>query len=298
MPLAVPLHAILIAIAVHSLWGGNPVAVKFGLIVFPPLWSAFFRFALGIVCVLVWARWRGQRIWPRRGEWGALLPIGTLFTVQIWLMNLGFGHTSGAMGSVLIATNPIFAAVFAHLLISGDRLTWVRGAGLALAMAGAALCLLQDADPAALDFGAVGNWITLASACLLGLRLALSARALRRMDPARVAVWQMLISLPLYALGGFAFETIRWEHLSWEPVAGIVYQGVVVAGLAFTVSFSLMKRYTPSVMMSFNFVSPVAGVLLSAWLLDERITPLLLAGMALVALGLALIARATPRAGR
>jgi drug/metabolite transporter (DMT)-like permease len=52
-----------------------------------------------------------------------------------------------------------------------------------------------------------------------------------------------------------------------------------------------MKRYTPSVMMSFNFVSPVAGVLLSVWLLDERISALLLVGMALVAAGLALIAR-------
>jgi drug/metabolite transporter (DMT)-like permease len=52
-----------------------------------------------------------------------------------------------------------------------------------------------------------------------------------------------------------------------------------------------MKRYTPSVMMSFNFVSPVAGVILAAWLLDERVTPLLLAGMALVAAGLALITR-------
>jgi drug/metabolite transporter (DMT)-like permease len=291
MALAVPLQAILIAVTVHSLWGGNPVAVKFGLLAFPPMWSAFFRFALGVVCVLAWAYLRGERIWPRRGEWGPLLLIGALFTVQIWLMNLGFGLTSGAMGSVLIATNPLFAACFAHLLISGDRLTWVRGAGLVLAMAGAAVCLLQDADLTVLDFGAIGNWITLSSACLLGLRLALSGRALRRMDPARVAVWQMLISLPLYALGGSLFETIRWEHLSWEPIAGIVYQGVVVAGLAFTVSFSLMKRYTPSVMMSFNFVSPVAGVLLSVWLLDERITALLLVGMALVAAGLALIAR-------
>jgi drug/metabolite transporter (DMT)-like permease len=44
-------------------------------------------------------------------------------------------------------------------------------------------------------------------------------------------------------------------------------------------------------MMSFNFVSPVAGVLLAAWLLDERVTGLLLIGMALVATGLALIAR-------
>ena len=56
-----------------------------------------------------------------------------------------------------------------------------------------------------------------------------------------------------------------------------------------------MKRYTPSVMMSFNFVSPVAGVLFAAWFLGDRVGPLLLAGMALVAAGLYLVA-SKPRA--
>ncbi len=291
MYLAVPLQAIVVSIVIHSLWGGNPVAVKFGLIAFPPLWSAFLRFAIGAVCVIAWARWRGIRIWPRPGEWRALGIIALLFTVQIGLMNIGYKHTTGAMGAVLIATNPLFAAVFAHLLIAGDRLTWVRSAGLLVALSGTVVCLLQDADLSALDFGAVGNWIVLTSACLLGLRLSVSARVLRNIDEARVAIWQMLLSMPLFALGGALFETIAWDRVSWPAVAGILYQGVVIAGVAFTVAFALMKRYRPSVMMSFNFVSPVAGVILAAWLLDERVTPLLLLGMALVALGLALIAR-------
>ena len=291
VPLAIPLQAILISIVVHSLWGGNPIAVKFSLEAFPPLWTAFLRFATGVVCVLAWARWRGLRVWPARGEWRALLVIAALFTVQIGLMNLGFAHTTGAMGSVLIATNPLFAALFAHLLIADDRLNPVRGAGLALAMAGAAVCLLQDADLAALDFGAAGNWIVLTSACLLGLRLSLSARVLRNIDEVRVVIWQMLLSLPLFAAGAMWLETIAWDRIGFAPVAGIAYQGVVIAGIGFTVAFGLMRRYTPSVIMSFNFVSPVAGVLLAAWLLDERVSVWLLFGMALVAAGLALIAR-------
>ena len=291
MTLAVPLRAILISIVIHSLWGGNPIAVKFGLIAFPPLWSAFFRFVIGAACVLTWAHLRGVRIWPQPGEWPALAIIASLFTVQIGLMNVGYAHTTGAMGSVMIATNPIFAALFAHLLISGDRLTWVRSAGLVIAMLGTAVCLLQDADLDAMDFGAVGNWIVLSSACLLGLRLSISARVLRNMDEARVAIWQMLLSMPLFATGGLLFETIAWDRISAPAVAGILYQGVVIAGLGFTVAFALMKRYTPSVMMSFNFVSPVAGVLLAAWLLDERVTTMLLAGMSLVAVGLALVTR-------
>jgi drug/metabolite transporter (DMT)-like permease len=289
--LAVPLPAIAISVLIHTLWGGNPVAVKYSLLAFPPLWTAFFRFLIAILCVGIWAKLRGVSIVPSRHEWPALLLIGALFTVQIAAMNIGFDHTTGSMGAVLIATNPLFAALFAHFLIAGDRLSVVKGVGLLVAFFGTALVLTRGGGDVALTTGAWGNVILLFSACLLGGRLILSARVLQRMDEARVVLWQMILSLPLFALGGSLFETIRWEAIAWEPLAGLVYQGVIVAGIGFSVSFYLMKRYAPSVIVSFNFVSPIAGVLLSAWLLGDVITVHLWVGMLLVAVGLFLIAR-------
>ena len=289
--LAVPLQAIAIAVVIHILWGGNPVAVKYSLLAFPPLWTAFFRFVIAILCVGIWAKIIGVSIWPARHEWPALLLIGALFTVQIATMNIGFDLTTGSMGAVLIATNPIFAALFAHFLIAGDRLNVIKSVGLLVAFVGTALVLTRGGSDLHLAQGTWGNVILLMSACLLGGRLIYSARVLQRMDEARVVLWQMILSLPLFALGGLAFETIRWHAIAWEPLAGLVYQGVVVAGLGFSVAFYLMKRYAPSVIVSFNFVSPIAGVLLSAWLLGDVIAGHLWAGMLLVAVGLFLIAR-------
>ena len=297
MALSVPLGAVLVSIVIHSLWGGNPVAVKFSLLAFPPLTTAFLRFAIGIACVALWAHWRGVRLLPEKGEWRALWIVAVLFAVQIGLMNVGFHHTTGAMGSVLIATNPLFAVMFAHFVIAGDRMTPAKALGLAIAMAGTSLALLADTDIAGLDFGAAGNWIVLSSAVLLGFRLALSARFVRRIEPTRVAMWQMVLSLPMFGTGALLFEEIAWDQVGAGPIAGLLYQGVVIAGVGFTVSYHLMRRYTPSVMMSFNFVSPIAGVLFSAWLLGDRVGTLLLAGMALVAAGLYLVTR-QPRTAR
>ena len=291
MALSVPLGAVLVSIAIHSLWGGNPVAVKFSLEAFPPLTTAFLRFAIGIACIALWARWRGVRLLPERGEWRALWVVAVLFAVQIALMNVGFDRTSGAMGSVLIATNPLFAVMFAHFVIAGDRMTAAKALGLLVAMAGTSLALLGDVDIGALDAGAIGNWIVLSSAVMLGFRLSLSARFVRRIDPTKVALWQMVLSLPLFGAGALLLEDIAWDRVGVGPIAGLLYQGVVVAGVGFTVSYHLLKLYTPSVMMSFNFVSPIAGVLFSAWLLGDRIGALLLAGMALVAAGLYLVTR-------
>jgi drug/metabolite transporter (DMT)-like permease len=288
---AVPLRAIVIAVLIHILWGGNPVAVKYSLLAFPPLWTAFFRFLLAIVCVGIWAKMSGISVWPARHEWRLLALIGALFTVQIAAMNIGFDLTTGSMGAVLIGTNPLFAALFAHFLIAGDRLSVVKSIGLSIAFVGTALVLTLGSGDLLLGRGAWGNVILLMSACLLGGRLIVSAKVLQGMDTARVVLWQMILSLPLFAAGGFLFETIQWHAISWKPLAGLAYQGVIVAGLGFSVFFYLIKRYTPSVIVSFNFISPIAGVLLSAWLLGDVITGYLWAGMLLVGVGLFLIAR-------
>jgi drug/metabolite transporter (DMT)-like permease len=241
--------------------------------------------------VAIWAKMTRVTMWPAAHEWRPLVLIGTLFTVQIAAMNIGFDLTTGSMGAVLIATNPIFAALFAHFLLAGDRLTAVKGIGLLVAFIGTALVFARGLGNLQLAHGIWGNVILLMSACLLGGRLIVSAKVLQRIDSVRVVLWQMILSLPLFALGGYLFESIRWQHITWEPMAGLLYQGVVVAGLGFSVSFYLMKRYTPSVIVSFNFVSPIAGVLLSSWLLGDLITGHLWAGMLLVATGLFLIAR-------
>lgn len=287
---SIPARAVLAALAIHVLWGGNPVAVKLGLEAFPPLWSGFLRFVLGCLCVLAWARYARIPVLPARGEWPALLALGALFTLQIALLNIGFGATTAANGAVLIAANPLFGVLFAHFLVPGDRVSAARAIGVAVAFGGVALVLTRGAGLAQ-PLGSAGDWIVLASACLLGLRLALSGRLLRSMNEVRLTLWQMLVSLPLFLAGALAWEEIRWQRIGPAPLAGILYQGIVVAGLAFTVNFYLMRRYSPSVMISFNFVSPVAGVLLGIAILGERLTPGLAGGMALVALGLALIAR-------
>ena len=263
-----------------------------GLEVFPPFWSGCLRFALGSACVLVWARMAQVALLPPREEWPVHLGLTLVFTVQIALMNTGFGATTAANSAVLIASNPIFGVLFAHWWVPGDRLSPGRVIGVLVAFAGAALVLTRGAmGSVPIDAANYGDWLVFVSACVLGMRLALCGRLLSSVNEVRLTLWQMLLSVPLFAAGGLAFETVRWENFGWAPVAGILYQGIVIAGLGFSVQYYLLRRYKPSVMISFNFVAPVAGVLLGVWLLDEHLTAALLGGMVLVALGITLIAR-------
>jgi len=285
------LGTVVLAVAVHSLWGGNAVAIKLSLEAFPPMWTAFLRFSIAIVCVALWAGFRGIPMRPKRSEWWWLVLLGVFFSIQIGLMNIGFEHTSGSIGSILMATNPIFAALWAHFLVAGDRLTRQRIIGLFVAFLGAAVVILQSGHIDGATAVGVGSGLVFVSAALLGCRLAYTGRLLQRMDEVRVVLWQMVISVPVFGVAALMSENIVWERVGLAPIAGIVYQGLVVAGLGFMLLTYLMKRYSTSVITSFNFVSPISGVLLSVLLLGDKITLHVLAGVALVGTGLYLVAR-------
>ena len=285
------LGTVVLAVAVHSLWGGNAVAIKLSLEAFPPMWTAFLRFSIAIVCVALWAGFRGIPMRPKRSEWWWLVLLGVFFSIQIGLMNIGFEHTSGSIGSILMATNPIFAALWAHFLVAGDRLTRQRIIGLFVAFLGAAVVILQSGHIDGATAVGVGSGLVFLSAALLGCRLAYTGRLLQRMDEVRVVLWQMVISVPVFGVAALMSENIVWERAGLAPIAGIVYQGLVVAGLGFLLLTYLMKRYSTSVITSFNFVSPISGVLLSVLLLGDKITLHVLAGVALVGTGLYLVAR-------
>ena len=62
--------------------------------------------------------------------------------------------------------------------------------------------------------------------------------------------------------------------------------GLVVAGLCFILLVFLIRDYSASRLGVFSFATPIVGVLLSAWLLGEEISPVLWMSVVLVALGI------------
>jgi drug/metabolite transporter (DMT)-like permease len=288
--MTVPFRAVIAALFVQTLWGANTVAIKIGLEAFPPLWSAFYRFLLGAICILLWAKLRRVRLRPDSHEWTGIALGAVMFMAQIATLNIGVDLSTGMQAAVLMSTFPIFAAAMSHFFIPDDRLTLARSAGLCIAFTGVAVILTggHGIDVSTLAWG---NLVTLLSAALLGSRQIFNAKLVRRIDPFRVIFWQMVLSLPVFALAGGLTETITWESLWWRPLAGMAYQGVIIAGFGFMIMAHFLKLYSPSVIMSFGFVGPISGVFLSGLLLSEPFTWPLGVGMLAVASGLTLTTR-------
>jgi drug/metabolite transporter (DMT)-like permease len=277
--------AIAVAAFIHALWGTNPIALKIALREVPPIGSAGIRFAIASIGVAVWSSAFGARLVPRRGEAPWLAAVGAIFIVQIATFTLGVHWGTASHSTVLLNTYPFFVVAMAHFLIPGDRATPGRFAAVLMAFIGVAV-LFGGEWGAWQGTQLLGDSVQLTSAFLLGAQIVFLKYAVTRIHPARVVLWQMLIGAAAFLMYSFAFEGLSGIRPGARSVAAVVYQGVVIGTLCFTIWAWLLRRYSASRVAIFGFISPLVGVALSVAVLGEPFTPALLVSAALVAAGI------------
>jgi len=284
----------LVAVLVSILWGGNVVSIRVGVDSVPPLWSAFWRMAVGVVVVTGWALSRGVSIRPASGEWRPLFILGVLFTTQIGLLNSATAMTSPSYGVVILNSYAVFANLVGHFWRGPqleDRLTGPRIVGLCVAIAGLIVLAAGQAPKHLAPRPLLGNLLMMLSAFLLGYRQVYTRWLVQNVDPARTVIWQMAWSVPLFLLIAAVAEPMVYGHVTWQAVAAISYQGFIVAGVCFIVWAELLKKHSAGTLSMFSFLVPVAGISLSAWIFDEPMTISLLIGGALTLVGVYVVTR-------
>ena len=284
-----PPRAMGIALFLALLWGGLAPAIKISLSDVPPLGAAWLRFGTGMVAITLWAALVERvRLRPTRAEVPHLLALGVLFALQIPTLNIGTMSTSAGHSSTLLSAYPLFVALFAHRLVPGDRLSPIKVVGMVVAFVGVAVVF---AERGASGVSLRGDaWVLLSAVLLAGL-LVYTKRLTAWINPYRVLLGQMVVGVPVFLIGSLLWEGPAAYRFSWSVTVAILYQGLVVAAFCFTVSIHLIRRYPPSRVTAFSFSTPLFGVLLSALLLGEPVTPGLGIGVACVAVGIYLANR-------
>lgn len=253
---------------------------------------------LGVVFVALWAQRKRVSLRPAAGELAPLLVLGTMFTVQIALLNSASPLTSPAYGVVILNGYAIFANLAGHAAehyskgkIVEERITPIRAVGLMLSLAGIIWLALGQPDQALAPRPLLGNLMMVASSFLLGVRQVYTRWLVQRVDPVRSVVWQMLLSVPLFFLIAVLTEPPILGKLSWQAVAAISYQGIIVAGICFILWAELLKKHATGTLSMFAFLVPICGIFLSSQIFGEALRSTLFAGTALVLLGVFIVVR-------
>ena len=281
--------AIATAVLLSAMWGLNIVGIKVSLAAFSPAWNAFWRMLLGWPVIWIWAIATGVRLRPRRGETKPLAILGSVFAIQIIMLNVSIGWTSAAFASVLLNAAPVFINLIAHFVVPGDRLSTRRFVGLALAFGGVAFALLGKPDASVATRPLWGNILGVVTAAVIAGRMVYTQRLVQFIDPVRTVFWQVGFSLPAFLACAVAWEPMMVGPLTLGPLLAWLYCSLGVVGLAFLLWIRLLKTNSPALLSVFVFPTPIFGVLFSALVYAERPPVELIVGVLGVASGILIV---------
>ncbi len=251
-------------------WASGFIAGKLALGEMTPLPVAAWRYAVAAAILFPFA----LRQRPPGGLGPAARPLACMVVcggvLYPWLFLLALSRTSATNTALLIALNPVLTVLLAPLV--GERLDGRRVAGVAVALAGAAVVITRGelVHLRAISLGG-GDLIAVAAACMWATFNLTSRRVVGRLTPA-------FTNCVIYAIGGVALYVLGRGEAPWAQlraatptaVGGIVMMAVlssVLAGQFFLVG---VRTVGVSRTVVFVYLVPVLTAAMSTVLLGER----------------------------
>jgi drug/metabolite transporter (DMT)-like permease len=276
-------------VAVTLIWGTTWIVIRDQLGVVPPGWSVTYRFLIGGIVMLGWAKLSGVSL--KLGRSGQIFAM--LFGIAQFAFNFNFvyraeAHITSGLVAVVFALLVVPNAILARIFL-GQRMTGRFILGSVIAVSGLALLFFNEArahpgDRAEYLFG-VGL-------TLLGVLSASTANVMQASERAHAMPITSLIGWGM--LWGVLIDAIAAWFLSGPPVidlrpsylAGLAYLGIVASAVAFTFYFGLIRSIGPAKAAYTSVLIPMIAMLISTFAEDYRWTTLAVSGCALAIFGL------------
>ena len=187
--------------------------------------------------------------------------------LQYFFFYIGMAHTTGVNGSIITATNVFLSILVASLLLGQEKLDAKKILGCILGFAGVVLVNLQNASLEA-AFAWNGEGFIFVSAASSAISAAFIRKYSEKNSPMLLSGYQFFLGGIVLMLTGMLLGGHIQFH-SGASVASLIYLAALSA-VAYTLWGILLKYNPVSKVTVFGFVNPVAGVVLSALLLNEE----------------------------
>ena len=273
-----------------AIWSSTWIVIKLGLQDLPPFGFAGLRFVIAAAALALFNLSRGA-VWPRAArDWGFIALTGFLtFSVNYGLLFWAEQGISSGLCAVLQATIPAFGLLFAHFMLTGERLTLTKVAGVALGLLGVTIIFSGELHLAGRQALLACVAVVIGSVSTSFVNVLIKARG-QGHDPAVLANGQMVFGfLPLLAFGWWR-EGVPW-HYRWtgQAVFDLVYLALAGSALAFCLLYWLVRRVEVTRIMLISLVTPVAAVAIGAAVAGETISGQTRMGGVCVLLGMGLV---------
>jgi drug/metabolite transporter (DMT)-like permease len=285
-------------IAVQFFFASLTVVAKFVLPSISPPGIVFFRVSGAALAFAVLHRLLVREAVTDRKDLAKLAGLAVLGVMLNQLLFLeGVKRTTAINTNILVTTVPAFTLAIA-LLLGRERLTWPKGAGIALAALGAVYLIGPDRirlDPTT----ALGNALIAFNTASYAAYLVLSKQMLERYQPMTVVTHVFLFGAVLMTpIGIVALRHVDVTALPARTLLGLGYIVVFSSFLAYYLSIWALRRTASSLVAMYVYVQPVMTVVAAPIILGERLSARAGVAALVIFAGLALATWGEQRSGR
>lgn len=270
----------LLAFLVVLVWGFNFVVIKIGLQEVPPMLLGALRFTLAALPAIFFIQ-RPQMPLRLFFSYGLTMAFGQ-FALLFTAMNVGM---PAGLASLVLQVQAFFTIALAVVFLR-ERFHRRNAVGLLIAACGLAAISLTGDSLMTLP----GFVLTIcAAACWAAGNII--TKKIGKVNLLGLVVWSSLIPpIPFLMLSYWTEGPERivsaLVNISAVSVTAIAYLGFIATILGYSLWNRLMSIYPASQIAPFSLLVPISGMTCAALMLDEALTPVQLAGSALVLAGL------------
>lgn len=271
------------------IFGASVVATRAVVDEVDPLGLAVLRFGLGgIVLAVALLAVRRPALRLDRHALRTIVLLGALlYAVFPLLFNSSLRLTTASRGAVLLATAPLWSALFARLA-GHERLRQRQLTGVLLSTVGVGLALAGGGEVHGRDLA--GGGLMLAAALGAAVYSVLAKPVVGRYPPVAVTTYGMLggatLLLPVALVAGLPGAI---GEIDRDAALLVAYLAVGGGALAYWLITEALARLSPTQAVAYLNVNPLVAIALSTILLDEPLTLRFTLGFVLVASGVVLV---------
>jgi len=278
------------------IWSTGFIVARYGMPHAPPFTFLTLRYALSVLCFGIWIA-LARAPWPRgRDQWRHLSVTGVLmhagYLGGVWAaVKAGIGAGTIAL---LVGLQPLLTAVW--LTARGDggeryAVSARQWLGLLLGLAGLALVVWRKLGVGEIDGVnlslAIFALVSITAGTLYQKRFVASGDVRTANTVQLIAA--LIVSLPLVFVEPGSFD--------WQPqmIGALAWSVLVLTLGGSSLLYLLIQRGAATEVTSLLYLVPPCTALMAWLLFGESFTLTMLAGMALTAIGVALVVRAPAR---
>ncbi len=283
------IKAIAILLVLTLLWGLNYPVIKYTNQGISPVFASAIRSVIASLFGIAYCLRQKEKLFHTDIRLFHGFMVGLLFGLEFACVYFGMLYTD-AVRSVLFAyMSPFVVAVGAHFFLKGDRLTFLKTAGLILAFAGV-VAVFWGKPKAAGPSMLFGDLLEIAAGFFWGATtLYIKKFMAQKVEPINTFLYQLFFSIPILFLVSLVLEP-RWIYkIDFFIILALFFQSFIVAFISYLIWFKLIHQYSVSRLSAFTFFTPLFGVLFGVLFLNEELTPSLMIGLPLVSLGIFLV---------